>query len=239
MSSAQPEPSYSQKGTKLSESMTFKQLIVYLVSLEERVSDMEETLDSSWENMSEKMTQMSFRNRRALSLRPVNRLKHVVDTSGSVVAGAVSVTELAIQTDSPSTSSVNQVHIGSHIKAIYLKVELSGSIAYGGVPRVYFVVFKNPGNQLANPVLDAIGVSTIRKYVIHQEMTMVAQQTTSGAGGGDGTFPRTMFKGVIRIPPRYQRFGDLDKLEFHIGNSPGEATGSTRWCLQAIYQEFF
>ncbi len=182
---------------------------------------------------------MSFqRNRKALALRPVNRLKHVVDISGTVTGATVSITELAIQTDSPSTAQVNQVHIGSHVKAIYLKVEVVGAIAFAGVPRVYFVVFKNPGNQLSDPVVDAIGVSTIRKYVIHQEMTMISQQASS-AGGGDFTFPRTMFKGVILLPKRYQRFGDLDKLEFHIGNATGETTGSTRFCLQAIYQEFF
>ncbi len=152
---------------------------------------------------------MSFRRqKRALSLRPVSSLKHVIDTSGVVVAGAVAITELAIQTDSPSTASSNQVHIGSHVKSIYISVQIVGAVAYTGVPRVYFVIFKNPGNQLSNPVLDNIGTSTIRKYVIHQEMSMVAETTADGTA-----FPRTMFKGVVRLPPRYQRFGDLAKLD--------------------------
>ncbi len=55
MSSDKLEQGLSQQGIELSESMTFRQLIVYLVSLEERVSAMDETLDSFSENMSERM----------------------------------------------------------------------------------------------------------------------------------------------------------------------------------------
>ncbi len=52
MSSDKQVPNLFQQPTELSESMTLKQLIVYLVSLEEKVSDMEETLDLYSENMS-------------------------------------------------------------------------------------------------------------------------------------------------------------------------------------------
>jgi len=53
MSSGQQEPNSFQQVTELSENMTFKQLIGYLVSLAERVSVMEETSDLYSENMSE------------------------------------------------------------------------------------------------------------------------------------------------------------------------------------------
>ncbi len=176
---------------------------------------------------------------RALALRPINSLKHVVDASGVTTGGTPSEVTIAVQVDLPSTTVTNQVHTGSAVKAIFLSVQLSGSVAYGGVPRVYMIVYKNPGNQVPTPDPSNIGISPRRKFVIHQEMTMVAQQTTSGAGGGDGTFPRTMFKGVILLPKRYQRFGDADELTFVIQNATGEATGTTRWCLQSIYKEFF
>ena len=55
MSSDKLEPNLSQQDIELSENMTFKQLINYLVNLEEKVSVMEETLDSSSESMSEEM----------------------------------------------------------------------------------------------------------------------------------------------------------------------------------------
>jgi len=179
---------------------------------------------------------MSFRrSRRALSIRPVSSLKHVIDTSGVVIAGANAVTDLAIQNDTPSTGLSNEVHTGSHIKAFFLNVQVAGAVNYGGVPRVYFYIYKDPSSEIIAPPVDAIGASTRRKFVIHQEMMMVSAQDPVATV----TFPRTMFKGVVMLPKRYQRFGDADRLRFVIGNSTGEATGSTRWCIQCIYKEFF
>jgi len=177
---------------------------------------------------------MSFRrNRRALAIRPVSSLKHIVDTSGAITAGVPSITDLMIQNDSPVTTVSNQVHTGSHVKAIYLKVEVHGAIAYAGVGRIYFYVYKDPSSEIIAPGVDNVGTSTRRKFVIHQEMLMISAQVDAAS------FPRTMFKGVILIPQRYQRFGDLDRLRFVIGNAPGETTGQSDWCLQCIYKEFF
>ncbi len=174
---------------------------------------------------------------RALALRPINSLKHVVDTSGVTTTGAPSTTELADQVDNPSTTASNQVHIGSAVKAIFLSVQIKGSIAYAGTPRVYMLVYKNPGNQVPVPDPSNIGISPRRKFVIHQEMMMV--DDVGPASSSATSFPRTMFKGVILIPKRYQRFGDGDKLTFVIQNSVGETTGQTDWCIQCIYKEFF
>ncbi len=51
MSSVPQEQDLSKPVIKLSENMTFKQLTDSLASLEVRVSDMEETLDSYLESM--------------------------------------------------------------------------------------------------------------------------------------------------------------------------------------------
>ncbi len=177
--------------------------------------------------------------RRALRNRPVNSLKHVIDIRSTVIAAVPVLTDVAIQNDSPSTAAVNQVHIGSSIKAIFLKVELVGTVPYGGNGVVYMVVYKNPGNQVPAPIVDTVGVSPRRKFVIHQEMTMVGIRSTAGAGGGDAVFPRTMFKGVILLPKRYQRFGDDDRLVVVLGNASAEATGRSDVCLQCIYKEYF
>ncbi len=179
------------------------------------------------------------RYNRALAVRPVNSIKHVVDTSG-VVTSTISTTEFASAVDTPARlTQPDEVHNGSVIKWFYAQVETAGSVAYAGVPRVYCMFWKNPGNELVAPSPASVGSSDVRKFVFHQEMQMVAQQTTSGAGGGDGTFPRTMFKGVIRVPKRYQRMGINDRLSFSIQNEPGESTGTTRFCFQCIYKEFF
>ncbi len=95
-------------------------------------------------------------------------------------------------------------------------------------------VGKNPNGEISLPPIDAVGGDDSRKFIIHQEMMMVGQTTADGT-----QFPRTMFKGVILIPRRYQRNGINDKLQFSIGNNSGESTGSTRWCIQCIYKEFY
>ncbi len=152
----------------------------------------------------------------------------------------ISTVDIAVQTDSPSTSATNQVHTGSAIKAIFLKVEAVGAVASANIPRVYFYILKNPANEInvTNMAPDEVGSNARRKFVIHQEMMMMSQQASS-AGGGDFTFPRTMFKGVVRLPKRYQRFGVDDRLQLVLANFNGETSGTTRICMQSIYKEFF
>ncbi len=174
---------------------------------------------------------MARMSSRALAIRPVNSVKHVIDTSGVVVAGATSTTDLINTVDSPSALT-NQNHVGSSVKFIFLKVEVVGVIAFAGVPRVYMYVWKNASDDLTFPAPDAVGASSNKRFVLHQEMTMVADLLQTD-------FPRTMFKGVIRIPKKYQRNGITDKLQFVIGNASGESTGSTRFCIQCIYKEFY
>ncbi len=180
---------------------------------------------------------MSFqRTRRALALRPVSSLKHVVDITTALVGTGQIVTDLAIQKDSPSTSSVNQVHTGSHIKAIFLNVQAILTVTVTtGFPSIYFYILKNPSNEIVplNMAGDTVGSNQRRKFVIHQEMLMLSKNSADN-------FPRTMFKGVIKLPQRYQRFGDEDRLQIvaqFSGTVDGGATA--QFCIQCIYKEFF
>ncbi len=168
-----------------------------------------------------------------MRLRPVHSIKHIVDASGVVVAGTNSVVDLINTKDAPVTTSPNQVALSSKVFAVFLSVEIVGAIAYAGVPRVYFALLKNPAADFTIGDLSSLGDSDKRRFIVHQEMMMVAQTV------GDGTaFPRTMFKGVVRLPGRLSRMGTDDKLQFIIGNNSGESTGSTRWCVQCIFKEF-
>ncbi len=176
-------------------------------------------------------------SRRALRLRPVNSLKHIVDASGVVSAGAKSTVDLSFAQEVKTTGQSNRVQVGCRVSSLFLSVELAGSNAYGGVARVYMGVAKNPGGNLIFPNLDSIGVSDNRKFYIHQEMLMVTRQATSGAGG-DWRFPRTIFHGVIRVPRQYQRQGMNDKIVLELQNANAEATGSSDWCVQCIYKEY-
>jgi len=167
-----------------------------------------------------------------MGLRPVNRLKHVIDTNGAISMGGQSVTDVISSVESPSVTVSNQCVTASIVNSIYLRVEVIGKDSAGGVDNIYMYVYKNPSNELPQPPVDAIGVSNKRKFVIHQEMMMLDfKGTTSG-------FPRTLFKGVIKIPKQYQRNGVNDRLQVVLGHRPAETTQLTEFCLQCIYQEY-
>ncbi len=169
---------------------------------------------------------------RRQGLAPINRVKHVVDTNGAISMGAQSITDVIKAIDNPANSVSNECATASKVYSIYLRVEVIGKDSAGGVDNIYLYVYKNPANDLANPPVDSIGTNDKRKFVIHQEMMMLDfKGTTSG-------FPRTMFKGVIKIPKAYQRNGINDRLQVVIGHRPAETTQLTEFCLQCIYQEF-
>ncbi len=170
-----------------------------------------------------------------LRLRPVNSLKHIVETNGTVTAALQSVTDVINTIDAPVVGSPNSNHVGSTVHAIYLRVEVVGTIAAGGVDNIYMGVFKNPANDLSIPVLDLVGASDRRRFFIHQDMIMLTPlDVTNGVA-----FPRTLFKGVIRIPRGFKRNGLSDKLQVILQHRSGEVTQTTRFCIECIYKEFY
>ncbi len=170
------------------------------------------------------MPGFSRRNRRQ-SLRPINRIKHVVDQQGGVTAGAQSNTSLIIATDTPTLASTNSVETGSTINGIYLKVEVNATSS-AALANCYLAISKNPGGNLPNITPNAVGADDNKRYVIHQEMIMFQQVTNSN--------PRTLFNGVIVIPRGYRRMGPNDQINIHI-QTPGV---SINFCYQAHYKEF-
>jgi len=171
---------------------------------------------------------MVFRSRnRGLSLRPVNRIKHVIDQQGGIVAGSGTSALLIEASDTPTLAETDEVQTGSKVNGVYLKIECVRTTATSGVlGNVYLAVFKNPGGNLTLPVANAIGSSDDKRYIIHQEMIMLTQTANSN--------PRILFNGVIKIPRGYSRFGPNDKLTARI-LSPGVAIN---FCLQCHYKEF-
>ncbi len=159
------------------------------------------------------------------SLRPINRIKHVIDQQGGALLGVNSVNTLIFATDTPSIGSTKEVMTGSTVNGIYLKVEVYATTA-GALANCYMLVAKNPGGDLTIPTPNAVGTSDIKRFVIHQEMVMLQKQV-------DGN-PRTLFNGVIVIPRGYRRFGPADKLNVAIF-SPGV---NVDFCIQCHYKEF-
>jgi len=168
-----------------------------------------------------------------MAIRPVQSLKHVIDTTGLITLALQSVTDIANTVDNPDANT-NQVNTGSRINAIFLRVEVIGVLPAAGVDNIYMYVYKNPGANLGLPPADAIGANDNRKHVIHQEMIMLTPFEATGTTG----FPRTIFKGVLMIPRGYRRMGVSDKIQVILQHSSGETSQSTRFCLQCIYKEY-
>ncbi len=171
---------------------------------------------------------MPFRRfNRGLNLRPVQRIKHVVDSQFAVVGGTPSVTTVIQATDTPTLAATSSVQTGSTVHGIFLVIEVVNTEATQGVlPNVYLAVFLNRGGNLTNIDANAVGSNDDKRYVIHQEMIMLQKQS--------GSNPRTLFKGVIILPRGYKRFGPNDLLNIII-DSPGIDLDA---CLQVHYKEF-
>lgn len=172
--------------------------------------------------------------RRQGSIRPVQSRKHIVDVASSVVVAVATSIPVVIAVDSgPNLGNPADVKTGCTVNAIYLRAEVLATGVYAGVPRVYMLVFKNPGNNLAAPNPNGAGISDNKRYVIHQEMIMVTEP-----GASTSSLPRTLFQGVIKIPPRLKRFGYNDRLAVQFQNGSGETTGISNVCVQCIYKEY-
>ncbi len=165
-----------------------------------------------------------------MALRPIHRIKHVIDAEGNVTGTTNSVIDLISAVDDPSRTSVTECETGSKVNGIYLKVEaLHASGA--GTPNLYMAVMKNPAQANAVSSLDIsqLGISSLKRYAIHQEMIM-------GSGDAANGLPRVVFNGVIKIPKGYIRNGPNDKLQVIL--RVGTAAVNFNFCLQCHYKEF-
>jgi len=167
---------------------------------------------------------------------PASSAKHVVDVATAAVpAGLVSTVVVAESEDSPALAATQEVNKGCIINGVYLLVEtIHNSGTWVTIPRVYMTVFKNPGAALPAVYPANVGSNDLKKFVIHQEMLMM-----TGVSADANSFPRTMFKGVIKIPSRYRRFGENDRLLVQFALDTAETTATVSTCVQCIYKEYF
>ncbi len=171
---------------------------------------------------------MPFRNRSRsnLSIRPVQRIKHVVDAQGATAAGTPQDTNLILATDTPTLAATNSVITGAKVNAIYLRVEVVNTGSAGVLANAYMMVFKSPGGSIALSNPNTVGSDKDKRYSIHQEMVMLQMV--------DNSNPRTLFNGVIVIPRGYRRMGPADIVIVRVF-SPGVELNI---CVQCHYKEF-
>ncbi len=165
---------------------------------------------------------------RGMGLRPVQRIKHVVDDQGAVTLGTQDTTVLILASDTPTLGATNTVITGSKIHGIYLKAEVSATSGTA-LANVYIAIMKNPGGNLTAPAANVVGASDNKRYIIHQEMIMVQKFDADVSAN-----PRILFNGVIKIPRGYSRFGPNDSLLLLV-LSPG---ANLDLCTQCHYKEF-
>ncbi len=168
------------------------------------------------------------RYNRGLALRPVNRIKHVVDFSGTVAKNVILTSNLIIAVDAPVIGNESQVVTASKVHGIYLKVLCASNEATvaGAIPNVYLSIQKNPGGAIAVVDPRSVGDEVLKKYVIHQEMSMIENRISG--------IPTVLFDGVIKIPRGYIRNGPGDALKINFVCTAID----TSLCFQCHYKEF-
>ncbi len=160
------------------------------------------------------------------SLRPINSIKHVIDNQGGLIAGTQALVSLADGVDSYTLADADGVPTGARINSIFLNIQVAAT-ATGALANVYMFVYKNPGTNLtAFPNGNVIGISDFKKFIFHQEMIMTEKNTTA--------IPRTLFKGVLKLPKHMRRWGADDQLVVALF-SPGVTYD---YCVQCIYKHY-
>ncbi len=169
---------------------------------------------------------MSFRfRRRGNSLRPVNRIKHVVDNQQGIIANTKTTNTLIVAKDAPVLANNAEVETGSTVNGIYLHSEAYATSG-AALANIYLMIMKNPGNNVAVPAPNAVGIDDNKRFIIHQEMVMMEQSANGN--------PRTIFNGVVVIPRGYRRFAPNDVLSVTY-LAPGV---NVDVCHQCHYKEF-
>lgn len=161
-----------------------------------------------------------FRSR-GLSLRPINSVKEIVDSTLLGVSAATVSTVAVASAVNDYIGTVGTLPVGAKISSIFLFVQI---IETATTSNVDWFVAKFPGG-LGVPVPGATGGTAFRKYILHEEKGIPGNSN-------DGAYPST-FKGVIRIPRGRQRFAEGDLIQVRI-----RGTGIYNACLKCIYKAY-
>ncbi len=170
---------------------------------------------------------MVFRRRRMIP--PIKSLKHIIDSQGGTVADTKTNVDLVQGVTDLTTQGGTAVSSGSRVNAFFLNVQ-AYVLTGGGLNNFYFILYKNPGNNVSAadiPKANVSGVSDFRTRIFHTEMAMLG--TTSNP------IPVTIFKGVIMIPKHFRTIRENDKITLQLFTPAGV---TSNFCVQSIYKSF-
>ncbi len=160
--------------------------------------------------------------RRRNNLRPINSIKHEVTWSDLAIdASSAVVKDIAVGVEPPDKNAATEVEIGATVNSIYFEFHFSAQVITN--PKViHWTIGKEPfGTNLSGPsTYEAID----RRFIFKRGMEMLPKDV--------GTVFKRIF--VVRIPPKFRRIGDQDKLFFKYIASSTETVNA---CGFAIYKE--
>ena len=165
-----------------------------------------------------------FRSRQT-SKRPIVSNKEIVDSVVFIVAGGVTTDIDVASQVNDYTGTVGTCPQGSKILGFYL--ETSTNNVDNIVGRIDWFLCKRQGDRLvtAYPTPGASGGAQLRKLIFHESKGIA--QGTPTTGGGQSTRMREF----IKIPPGFQRMGELDRWTIRVGSSENYS-----FCLKCIYK---
>ncbi len=160
-------------------------------------------------------------------VRPsVHSTKHYVQSSiGTVTAGAVQSTVVAVGRAVSDKNIADEVEEGSQVKAVYLELWIRSAAT--AASSFTFVFCKRPSGVNVPSVADiaALGDWDNKKNVFYTSQGLVNDVDSSALN---------LFKGWIKIPKGKQRMGLNDALSWHL-----EAVGqSINFCGFTTYKEY-
>ncbi len=171
---------------------------------------------------------MVFR-RRMTALRPVNSIKHVIDTEGTLTAGTPSTNPVivAVPNVSDTTFKPGDVRVGATVNGVFISLFIIGSTGAPVNGSANWHLIKLHALQ-SGPNPGATGASELRNQIIHEEKGLI--------GSGDGT--AMAFKGVIAIPKGMRRMREGDVWQVVI-RMPNQGADDAQFCLKVIYKSYF
>ncbi len=164
-----------------------------------------------------------------MGIRPVQRIKHIIDAEGTLAAGTNQVVPLAtvVNAKNPSFQPVETL-VGESINGFFISLFVIGDtgapvngsinwfIAKAREGQDPLTTFGAPGNT---------GITLTRNQIFHEEKGLV--------GSGDGT--AMAFKGVIAVPRGMRRQREGDELFIKLRANGND---SAQFCLKAIYNSY-
>ncbi len=164
---------------------------------------------------------MSFR--RALRNRPVHSEKHET-TWSNLVENASTVKQIDIVNAIETPVAAIDVSIGDTVKWIYFEFHFSAEVTTS--PKViHWIVQKVPSGVSQMEAIPSTYDSKVKKFIFKRGMEMLPSD--------QGTVFKRIF--VVKIPPRYSRFGDGDQIQFRYICSSTETINA---CGIAVYKVY-